>query len=91
MDRSIRKKARHDYNAARSVQGAVECSCLMHMFARLVAEISIDVEFLVSDPSWSLIMPKITADLHQCCVLNADTDVRLCCHANCLLSMLVSA
>ncbi len=35
---------------------------LMHMFARLVAEISM-VEFLVSDPSWSLIMPKIMPDL----------------------------
>ena len=63
----------------------------MHMFARLVAEISIDVEFWVSDPSWSLIMPKIMPDLHQCCMLNAETNVGLCCHANCSLSMLVSA
>ena len=51
----------------------------MHMFARLVAKISIDVEFLVSDPSSTLIMTKIMLDLHQCCMLNAETTMGLCC------------
>ncbi len=36
---------------------------LMHMFARLVAEVRIDVEFMVSDPSW---MPKKYAGLTAC-------------------------
>lgn len=60
----------------------------MQMFARLVAEISIDVELLVSDSSWSLIMPQIMPDLHQCCMPNAETNVRPCYHANCIRSRL---